>query len=126
MMMSIAFDSQKYVSVETKPATINAENGRPFSFSIWLRPANGIHINAEPPISVKPTSEGIKASVTDVRRKGDYVDTSKPIKVDCTLIGVDAGLHRMNFVVSYTYCSENEGWCRMGRDTLSVIVRVMK
>lgn len=124
--MSIAFDPQKYVGVETKPASIEVENGKRFSFFITLRPASGIHINAEPPISVKPAIDGARLSVREIPKKGDYVDSSKPIKVDCTVTGVGAGLHKISFVVGYTFCSENEGWCRMGKDTLSVSVRVKK
>ena len=124
--MSIAFDSQKYVSVETSSARIGVKNGKPFLILVRLKPAHGIHINAVPPISVKSASATTAISVRETHKKGDYLDTSMPIEVDCTVTGFDAGLHGISLVVAYTYCSEDEGWCRMGKDTLTVSVRVTK
>ena len=131
--MSVAFNSQKYVAVDAKSQTRNVENGKTFLILVTIKPVDGIHVNAAPPLSIKPlvedamsgnglTTLGVKA----ISKKGDYLDLSKPIQVECKVTGINPGLHKINFIVGYTFCSEKEGWCRMGSDTVSVTVKVRK
>ncbi|MFZ1080806.1 MAG: hypothetical protein WAO19_02640 [Candidatus Kryptoniota bacterium] len=124
--MNIAADSQKYVIVEVKSPTTNVENGKPFSFFIKIKPANGIHINVQPPISIKPLTDGTTMNVKEIPESGEYLDLSKPIEVEGVVTRMNLGQRKVNFVVSYTYCSEKEKWCRFGKDTISVSLRVKK
>ncbi|HUI28599.1 MAG TPA: hypothetical protein VLX91_00175 [Candidatus Acidoferrales bacterium] len=124
--MSIAVYPQKYVVLEVKNNFIDVENGKPFKFLIEVRPSSGIHVNAQPPISVKPCDSAAKVSVKEPPKSGEYLDLSNPIEVECNVTGLDAGSHELGFVVGYTFCSNKEGWCRMSKDTVSVVVRVKK
>ncbi len=126
MTMSIAPESQKYVVVELKKPPIEVENGKPFSIFINMKPSSGIHLNAQPPISVKPLSGSETVNVKELSKSGEYLNSAKPVEVECTITGVSVGPHKMSFIVGYTYCSEKDGWCRMGKDTVSVTVKVLK
>jgi hypothetical protein len=127
MTMSTAIDSQKYVVIEVKNASlIDVENGKPFLFFIKIKPASGIHVNVQPPISVKPLTDGTTINVKRIPESGEYLDLSKPIEVECNVTGMNRGQHKVNFVVTYTYCSEKEKWCRFGKDTTSISLRVKK
>ncbi len=126
MMMSVAFGSAGYVKVEVKPATLEVENGTPASFELRLKAGDGIHVNAVPPITIKTTTDGAELSVSDLPRTGDYLDLGRPIKIQCKVTGLEPGLHRVDFVLGYTYCSDNEGWCRMGKDSTSIEIKVKK
>ncbi len=126
MTMSFVFNSKKEVSVEVKPASVEVKNGQSFSFFVRLKSVAGVHINAQPPVSVKSETEGASLTVTEIPKAGEYLDSSKPIKVECKVTGMKAGVHKLNFVVGYTYCSETEGWCRMGKDESSIEIKVKK
>ena len=126
VIMVVAFDSQNYVVVEIKGRTAEVRNDKPFLLYLSMKPIGGIHINVEPPISVKQLDDMTALNVKKVPKSGEYLDSSKPIEVECKVKGVGAGPHKLRFVVDYTYCSDKEGWCRMGKDTVSATVRVKK
>ncbi len=133
MTMSVAINSEKYVTVEAKSQATSVENGKPFILLLAMKSLNGIHVNVQPPFSIKPLVENpgsANGSTTlklkAIPKKGDYVDLSKHIKVECELTGINPGLHNVRFIVGYTFCSEKEGWCRMGSDTVSVTVNMKK
>jgi hypothetical protein len=98
----------------------------PFLVIVRVKPAEGIHVNAEPPLSIIALDSGISVKLKKVFKSGEYLDPSKPIEVECRADSTDPGPHRFSFVVGYTYCSEKDGWCRMGKDTVFVNVRVKK
>ena len=126
MTMSFTIDSKRYVEVEASPAVASVENGKEFVIYLKLIPADGIHLNAVPPVSVKPGSDGMTMKVDSVKKNGDYLDVSSPLAVRCVLAGVSTGLHNLKFDVSYTFCSSTEGWCRFGKSELSVQIYVSK
>jgi hypothetical protein len=134
--MSVALDSQKYVVVEVKTRSAVVENDKPFFLFVAIKPISGVHINAQPPISIKTIGSAATINIKEVpeprahaplaQKLGEYLDVSKPIEVECKLAGVKAGPHKLSFAIDYTYCSEKDGWCRMGKDTVFVTVRVKK
>lgn len=133
MTMSITFNSQKYVAVDARSQSASIENGKPFLILITIKPVDGIHVNAQPPISIMPLVEdparensSTTFNIKEISKKGDYLESSKPIQVESKVTGFSAGFHEINFVVRYTFCSDKEGWCRMGNDTVSVTIRVKK
>ena len=133
MTMSMTFNSQKYVVVGAKGKSTFVENGTPFIVLVTLKPAEGIHVNAQPPISVKLVDEpsagegsSTVLKVKNIPRRGDSLDSSKPVEVECEVSGAGSGERNIAFVVGYTFCSSKEGWCRMGSDTVSVTVRVKR
>ncbi|MGO9481332.1 MAG: hypothetical protein ACLP05_06095 [Candidatus Kryptoniota bacterium] len=133
MTMSSVIDSQKYVAIEVENAdSMVAENGKPFSFSIRVKPASGIHVNAQPPLYVKSLADGVTMNFKPVQSlggqtaAGEYLDLSKPLRVECNIMDMAIGRHKIDFVISYTYCSEEGKWCRFGNDTTAISVRVEK
>lgn len=126
VMISTVLGSTDYVKVEVRPGTLNAENGSAVSFTLRLRASEGIHVNAEPTLTVKSATKGAELSIAEVYKSGDYLDLGKPIKITCKVDGLTPGQQRVNFVLSYTYCSDKEGWCRMGKDSSSIEIHVKK
>jgi len=126
--MSVALDSQKYVVVEVKSQSSVVENGKPFFLFFIIKAVSGVHLNAQPPISIKPIGDTTTIKIKGVteQKSGEYLDVSKPIEVECRLNGAEAASRKLSFEIGYTYCSEKDGWCRMGKDTVSVTVRVKK
>lgn len=125
-MMSIILGSKDYVNVQVKPATLEMENGVPVSFDLRLRASEGVHINAQPAVTIKSGTEGAELSIAELPKAGDYLDMQKPIKIRCKVGGLAPGDHRVDFVVGYTYCSDKEGWCRIGSDSASIEIKVKK
>lgn len=126
LTMSTGFDSQKYVAVEVEKTSIRAESGKPFLLFVKIRPEDGIHVNAQPPVSVKSLDSQTTLNVKAMPKSGEYLDPSKPIKIEGRVTGVGAGPRKISFIVEYTYCSEKDRWCRMGKDTVSVTIRLKK
>lgn len=126
VMMTTIAGIPDYVKLQLKPGPVQVENDRPATFEVRLLPNKGIHVNAEPAVNIKSLTEGVRFTIKQLPRKGEYVDPSKPIQVDCSVSGFTPGLHRIEFVLHYTYCSENEGWCRMNRDSAFVEINVKK
>ena len=126
MIMNVGLESQKYVMVEAKPPTVGVENGKTFFLQVKFKPANGIHVNVQPPVTVRSLDDEIIANVKEMPASGEYLDFTKPVEIECKMTKGRIGEHRLNLVIDYTYCSDKEKWCRMGRDTVSVKVRVKK
>jgi len=126
MIMSIATDSQKYVTIRVKKDLLVVENDKPFSFYIIVKPASGIHVNAQPPVSVKPLEAEMIMKLKKITMLGEWLDSSKPIEIEGKVASMDSGEHEIKFIVSYTYCSEKDKWCRFGNDTISVSLKVKK
>jgi hypothetical protein len=124
VMMAMLLNFEKYVLLEAKSKSVDVRNEVPFLVLVSMKPVKGIHINTEPPISVTALDRKVTAHVKAVHKSRGYLDSSKPIEVECKPIGVEPGLHKFSYSVNYAYCSEKDGWCRMGRDTVSVTVRV--
>lgn len=114
------------VKVAVKPETIELRNGSDAVFDLKLEAGEGIHVNTRPVVIVESQSKGVELSIKELPKSGEYVDPGKPIKVQCKAAGLTAGVHRIDFIVGFTYCNDNEGWCRLGRDTSSIEIRVSK
>ncbi len=123
-IMSFTFGTPKYVTVEVPSSFVEVENGKSVLFFIRLAPADGIHINVEPSVSVNSETHGASFKVAGVKASGEYLDSEKPVAVECLAEGMTPGLHRAWILISYTYCSEKEQWCRMGNDSVSVELMV--
>jgi hypothetical protein len=126
LMMITSIKSADYIKLEVKPAILDVGGDRQGHFEIMLKASEGIHVNSQPAITVRSLTDKVQFAVTDLPKSGDYLDLSRPIKVACDASGLSHGQHRAEFVVSYTYCSDNEGWCRMGKDSISIEIKVAK
>jgi hypothetical protein len=124
MAMSMIFNSQKYVTVNARSESMDIENGKPFFILLTLKPAGGIHVNVQPPITAKSVNGSATLNVKEIPKAGEYLDPSKPVKVECRVTDASSGSHKISFIVGYTFCSDKESWCRMENDTVSVTVKV--
>lgn len=122
-MITQSGNSQKYVGVEISPATLEVANGKEFFLSLSLKPSEGIHLNAEPPVTIK-SADSVKFSIDSFSKTGEYLDSSKPLRVKCIASGLKSGTHTVIVEITYTYCSSKEGWCRMAKDRRSIDLRV--
>lgn len=118
--MSFAFGTPGYVTVEVPSSLLEVDDGKAVLFSLKLTPAEGIHVNLEPPVSVKSETHGASFRVVGVEKSGEYLDSEKPVTVECVANGMATGLHRVWILISYTYCSDEERWCRMSNDSAPV------
>jgi hypothetical protein len=126
LTLNSGFDSQRYVTVKVERTSIQVESGKPFFIFVKIRPADGIHVNAQPPVSVKSLDSQTTLNIKAIPSSGDYLNPSKPIEIEGRVSGVGAGPHKISFIVDYTYCSEKDRWCRMGKDTVFVTIRLKK
>ncbi len=126
IMMNSLFAQTGGVKVALKPETHELRNGIGTVFDLQLEAGEGIHVNARPAMTIESQTKGVELSIKELPKTGEYIDLGKPIKVQCNTTGLTAGAHRIDFIVGFTYCNDNEGWCRLGRDSSSIEIRVSK
>jgi hypothetical protein len=124
--MNHEFNSHEYVSATVEGSPIDVERGKPFPFFIKLRLADGVHINFEPPVSIVSLDRKVALSFKALPESEGYLDCSKPLEVEGELRDHEVGEHELHFVVSYMYCSDEGKWCRFGKDSMSVTLRIRK
>lgn len=124
--ISAVFGSTEYVKVEVAPRAMEMQNGKSATFELRLKAEEGIHINARPAVTVESETRGVALSIEEIGESGDRIDLNKPLKVNCKLDGIAPGIHRVDFLLNYTYCSDKEQWCRLGKDSLSIEITVDK
>lgn len=124
--MGTVFGSKTYVKVNVQPGKLETENGASVLFAVNVRADTGIHVNAQPEPTIESETEGADFSIAEVPRNGDYLDLGKPIKVRCKVKGMQPGVHTVRFVMGFTFCSDTQGWCSMGKDTSSVEIKIKK
>lgn len=116
-----------HVTIALKaPAAITA--GSSGTIQILFRPKKGIHINADPAIEVAPEANPVIASVTAItpsKNSKGYVDASKPVKASASVAAsAPKGVHTVKMKVTYFLCSDAEGWCNRGEQTVDMRVTV--
>lgn len=84
---------------------------------IVLLPADGIHINAEPPVRVSLDSAATVSLVGEPQQILDettgYLDADAEVKQRFRVTkNAAAGTHRLKATITYFYCSDSEGWCK--------------
>ncbi len=126
MMISLGIGTGKYVGLEVNPSKFEMKEGQSHQFRIRFMPVEGIHVNAQPPLTIKSEVDGVTFRIVKVHASSDYLDPSKPVDIDCTAGRLSPGLHKITFSLGYTFCSDAGKWCRMGNDTLSVDINIKK
>lgn len=100
-------------------------------FLITLRPMEGYHINGTPSVQFEIDS----ASCVDlagplgqtVNDETGYLATGAPLHQPFTVrAGVRPGNHVVRGTLTYFYCSEEQGWCRMYPHPLSVSLSIKR
>ncbi len=126
IMIGAMLGTSRYIRVEVAPSVLETEEGIPATFELRLKAGNGIHVNAQPAVSVKSDTKGVSLSIEGMKEIGSQVDLNQPIVVRCGINGLAPGTHVVKFLLNYTFCSDKEEWCRMGNDSLSIEVKVKK
>ena len=114
-------------SVSLKQKKIKA--GTEGELLITLTPKKGIHINLDPPLSVKLDSSDAVSSIGKpfIPKKDTIFDTSKPIRFPFTVSkNVKPGNITIQGILTYFYCSETDGWCSKFKQPLVVKLTVVK
>jgi hypothetical protein len=115
------------VEVRFEPSAV-APGGRG-TVEVRFVPADDIHINADPPVSVRLDASPlhIPGGRLEVQTGGDggSVDTGAPVRHE-VLIAPNAveGPATLTGEVIYYYCSDSEGWCRRAARAFSLPVLV--
>lgn len=84
--------------------------------SITFKPKKGIHINLDPPLSIKFDSTDVITTlgkpVIPKAKKDNYVDIDKSVKQRFTLSNkMKSASVVLKGILSYFYCSGTDGWC---------------
>jgi hypothetical protein len=97
--------------------------------SITISPAEGYHVNANPPVELRLDStkailfKGVLSQTTD--RNNGYLSTRSPIRQSFYLPStIKPGFHVLKGVVTYFYCSDSEGWCQRFRQPITLSFNV--
>ncbi len=99
--------------------------------TIMLEPAEGFHINANPPVELRlddPKTIMLKGALTQaVDRKNGYLSTRTPVRQTFYVPKeTPAGSHTITGTVTYFYCSDTEGWCQRYKQPVSVSFTLAK
>ncbi len=115
----LAGDANKvneYVKVDIILKQKKMKPGETGELQIKFKPKSGIHINLDPPLSIKiDSSEDIKSlgkfDIPKATKEG-YFDIMKTATQHFTLLKkVKADTVLLKGVLSYFYCSDADGWC---------------
>ncbi len=118
ILLFLNFQTQenRFVSSEFK---IEKHKQDKLTFLIFLKSAKGIYVNSEPKPDIKFTSEKIEiVNVKFEKTQKNYIDISKPIKVEIKL--KTKTISTLNGQFTYFYCSETEGWCSKATEKFEI------
>ena len=116
------------VRLETRPDS-TMHPGTEGTLEFHFIPAEGIHINVDPPVafsldSVSYLTLNGKPSMTKDRNTG-YLSTTDPVRQTVRLDKKAApGMLTVKGIVTYFFCSETEGWCNKQREPVEFTIKV--
>jgi hypothetical protein len=100
---------------------------------IKLEPQAGIHINLEPPMTLKladSTTITLGPAMEFSTIKKDtlrFLDASKPIRQSFIVLKrAKPGAATLSATLTYFYCSDADGWCSRFKQPVDVKVQVVK
>ncbi len=125
-MMSLGIDSGKFVSTTVVPTSISLASGGARVLNVKFKTVDAVHVNLGPPLVVESLMKGVSFVVKSFGKSGSYLDTAKPVEIECRAKNISAGVHKVGLTFGYTYCSDKEEWCRMANDTLAVEINIKK
>jgi hypothetical protein len=119
----------RYVRVEVTFDRETHAPGGTGSFVISFRPADGIHINGEPPAHIVLEDTVLLLLADDVEQDVDeeteYIDERVPVRQGFSVSDkAPPGMHTLGGSVVYYYCSDEEGWCRKFIQPLEITLTV--
>jgi hypothetical protein len=119
----------EYVTVEVRPVPSSMHPGSSGIIELHFQPADGIHVNADPPITFSLDSAGVVnlkgKPVMSADTSTGYLSTTAPVKQTITL-GKHAAQGRVTVkgTVTYFFCSDNEGWCNRRKQPVEFTILV--
>lgn len=121
----------EYVDVTISIKQKSLKPGTAGELLISFKPKRGIHINLDPPLSVKIDSSEFVASVGKLDTLRDartaYLDVAKPVRQLFTLSKkIKPGTVTIRGLLTYFYCSDAEGWCSRFKQPIEVSVPVVR
>lgn len=123
--------SNKYVKVETAIASADVKAGGKGTILIFFVPVDGIHINAEPPVTMKLEKdrllslEGEPDFSTD--KESGSMSTSTPVEQRFAVSSkAKPGEHTIKGTIVYYFCSDTEGWCRKFSQPMALKLNIHK
>ena len=130
----IAGESPKineFVKCEISVKQKSMKAGATGELLISLKPKDGIHINLDPPLTLKLDSSVayslVGKPIFSKTNKSEYIDIAKPIKQSFTLSKkIKPGLVQLKGTLSYFYCSGSDGWCARFKQPIDISVKVIQ
>lgn len=119
----------EYVGLEVRPALAEMRPGESGVIELRFRPADGIHVNSDPPVQFTLDSGGAvildgKPVMTTDARTG-YLSAKAPVTQKVTLGSAAApGRLTVKGTVTYFYCSDTEGWCNRQKQPVKFTITV--
>ncbi|MBI5475238.1 MAG: hypothetical protein HY964_00710 [Ignavibacteriales bacterium] len=117
------------VDVQIKLKQNELPAGSTGEIEIKFKPKKDIHINFEPPISVKFDSSSLFSKVEKLnvprKPKEEYLNTSKPVTQKFTLSkNIHPGKQTVKGTLIYFYCSGSDGWCSRFKYPFEVTLKI--
>lgn len=122
--------ANEHVKLKVRAASSSVRPGGTFNVELRFLPAEGIHVNADPPVefSLDPreTSLRLKGTPLMATDKGTgYLATGEPVRQKI-ILGPRAaqGQRTVKGTVIYFYCSDSEGWCNRQKQPVEFTIMV--
>jgi len=130
----LAGDASKvneYVKVDIKVKQKYMKPGETGELKITFKPKSGIHINLDPPLSIKidSTADVRSSGKFDIPKstKKGYFDITKTAKQQFTLSRkITSGTVLLKGMLSYFYCSDTDGWCSRFKQPFEFTISIKK
>lgn len=120
--------SNDYVKLEVRPASA-VRPGTGGIIEFHLLPAEGIHVNADPPLAfLLDSASSLTLDGKPLIPKDTitgYLSTTEPVR-QAVLLDRKAkpGVLTVKGTVTFFYCSESEGWCNKQREPVEFTIIV--
>lgn len=122
----------KYVKFSASLKQDKLKAGSKGLLLIKLEPQSGIHINLQPPMSLKleDTSAvrlGSKLEFSKIKKDtSEFLDASKPITQPFMIVkDAKPGVATLTATLTYFYCSDADGWCSRFRQPVDMKINVV-
>jgi hypothetical protein len=121
--------ANEHVKLEVRPSARVMRSGTGGEIQLHFSPADGIHVNADPPIVLSlDSAAGVRLKgkpIMTMDGKTGYLSTEAPVRQKFTLLrGVKRGPLNIKATVIFMYCSDSEGWCNRGKQPVEFTITV--
>lgn len=123
--------SNSFVRVETVLARTDLEAGGSGSMLISFTPVDGIHITAEPPVTVRVERNRLvslkRGPNIRIDKESKFLSTSQPVEQQFIVSKkAKPGEYSVEGTITYYFCSDAEGWCRKASQPVTLKLTIRK